>query len=100
MLVNFFGETWRSKKQNVVARGVESELRAMTNGVFELLWFKLVIEDLKVEMTTPMKLFSDNKSAINIANNHVPHDYIKHIDIDRHSFVYKNDSKQQVVVPT
>jgi hypothetical protein len=31
-----------------------------------------------------MKLFSDNKPAISIADNHVQHDKTKHIEIDRH----------------
>ena len=36
--------TWRSKKQNVVARSsAESEFRAMANGICELLWIKRVM---------------------------------------------------------
>ena len=31
-----------------------------------------------------MKLYSDNKSAINIAHNPIQHDRTKHIEIDRH----------------
>ncbi|KZV44853.1 Cysteine-rich RLK (receptor-like protein kinase) 8 [Dorcoceras hygrometricum] len=41
--------SWRSKKQSVVARSsAEAELRAMANGVCELLWLKLVLEELKL----------------------------------------------------
>ncbi|TYK01385.1 putative mitochondrial protein [Cucumis melo var. makuwa] len=32
----------------------------------------------------PMKLFSDNKATISIANNPVQHDRTKHVEIDKH----------------
>ena len=42
--------TWRSKKQNVVARSsAEAEFRAMALGVCELLWLKIILEDLKIK---------------------------------------------------
>ncbi|KZT75923.1 Cysteine-rich RLK (receptor-like protein kinase) 8 [Dorcoceras hygrometricum] len=77
--------SWRSKKQSVVARSsAEAELRAMANGVCELLWLKLVLEELKLSWEVPMMLFCDNKSAISIVNNPVQHDRTKHIEVDRH----------------
>ena len=40
---------WRSKKQNEVARSsAEAEFRAMEAEVCELLWVKIILEDLKV----------------------------------------------------
>ena len=77
--------TWRSKKQNVVARSsAESEFRAIAQGLCELLWLKIILDDLRVKWEYPMKLYSDNKSAINIAHNPIQHDRTKHIEIDRH----------------
>ena len=77
--------TWRSKKQNVVARSsAESEFRAIAQGLCELLWLKIILDDLRVNLDGPMKLYSDNKSAINIAHNPIQHDRTKHIEIDRH----------------
>lgn len=77
--------TWKSKKQNVVARSsAESEFRAMAHGLCELLWLKIILNDLKVKWEEPMKLYCDNKSAINIAHNPVQHERTKHIEIDRH----------------
>ncbi|XP_019051896.1 PREDICTED: uncharacterized protein LOC109114137 [Nelumbo nucifera] len=53
--------TWRSKKQNVVARSsAEAEFRAMAQGVCELLWLKIILEDLKIPREEPMKLYCDN----------------------------------------
>ncbi|XP_074374435.1 uncharacterized protein LOC141714838 [Apium graveolens] len=64
--------TWRSKKQNVVARSsAEAEFRSLANGVSELIWLKLLLKELQVAIKSPMKLYSDNKAAINIAHNPV-----------------------------
>ena len=85
--------SWRSKKQNVVARSsAEAEFRAMTTRVCELLWVKIILEDLKVQWSKPMKLYCDNKSTINIAHNPVQHDRTKHIEIDRHFIKEKSYS--------
>ena len=75
----------------MVARlSVEEEFRA--TGVCELLWVKIIMEDLKVQWSKPMTLYSDNKSAINIAHNPMQHDRTKHIEIDRHFIKEKLDS--------
>ncbi|GMP34631.1 hypothetical protein CsSME_00007421 [Camellia sinensis var. sinensis] len=72
--------TWRSKKQNVAARlSTKVEFRAMALGVRELLWLKIILEDLKVAWKGPMKLYCDNKSTINIAHNPVQHECAKHV---------------------
>lgn len=85
--------TWRSKKQNVVARSsAEAEFRAMAQGICELLWLKIILEDLKIKWGGPMKLYCDNKSAISIAHNPVQHDRTKHIEVDRHFIKEKLDS--------
>ena len=85
--------TWRSKKQTVVARSsTESEFRAMAHGVCELLWMKIILDDLKVHYEAPMRLFCDNKSAISIAHNPVQHDRTKHIEIERHFIKEKLDN--------
>lgn len=92
----FFGGnlvTWRSKKQNVVARSSsEAEFRAMALGICELLWIKIILEDLKIPWEGPMKLYCDNKSAISIAHNPVQHDRTKHVEVDRHFIKEKLDS--------
>ena len=85
--------TWRSKKQNVVARSsAEAEFRAMAQGICELLWLKIILEDLKIKWDGPMKLYCDTKSAISIAHNPVQHDRTKHIEVDRHFIKEKLDS--------
>ncbi|KAK2975555.1 hypothetical protein RJ640_011568 [Escallonia rubra] len=77
--------TWRSKKQSVVARSsAEAKYRAMAHGICEMMWLKRVLEELRRPVNMPMKLYCDNKAAINIANNPVQHDRTKHVEIDRH----------------
>ena len=67
--------TWRSKKQNVVARSnKEAEFKVFAQGICELLWLKLLLEELKVTSHQPMKIYYDNKAAINISHNPIHHD--------------------------
>ena len=53
---------------------------------------KNILEDLKIRWSGPMRLYCDNKSAINIAHNPVQHDRTKHIEIDRHFIKEKLES--------
>ena len=85
--------TWKSKKQNVVARSsAKAEFRAMAQGICELLWLKIILEDLRIKLDEPMKLYCDTKSAISIAHNPMQHDRTKHIEVDRHFIKEKLDS--------
>ncbi|XP_052299567.1 retrovirus-related Pol polyprotein from transposon RE1 isoform X1 [Citrus sinensis] len=85
--------TWRSKKQSVVARSsAEAEFRAVAHGICELLWLKKLLEELKIIIDVPMKLYCDNKAAINIAHNPVHHDRTKHVEVDRHFIKEKIES--------
>ncbi|KAL0415814.1 UNVERIFIED_CONTAM: Retrovirus-related Pol polyprotein from transposon RE1 [Sesamum latifolium] len=62
--------TWKSKNQNAVARSsTESKFRAIAQGLIKLLWLKIILDDLKIKWDGPMKLYCDNKPAINIAHD-------------------------------
>ncbi|CAL5381095.1 unnamed protein product [Camellia sinensis] len=77
--------TWKSKKQNVVARSsAEAEFRAVAQGICEGLWLRRILEELHAELELPVKLYCDNKAAINISLNPVQHDRTKHVEVDRH----------------
>jgi hypothetical protein len=42
--------SWKSKKQSVVARSTtKTEYRAMTLGIAEMLWLKILLADLKLD---------------------------------------------------
>ena len=69
----------------MVARSsAKSESRAITQGLCELLWLKLILDDLRIKWDDPMNIYCDNKSAINIAHNPKQHDRKKYIEVDRH----------------
>jgi hypothetical protein len=75
--------SWRSKKQPVVSRSTaEAEYRAMSVCLSDMLWVRNLLSELKLGEGF-LKLWCDNKSAINIANNPVQHDRTKHVEIDR-----------------
>ena len=77
--------TWKSKKQHVVARSsAETKFRDMALAIYELMWLKGLLRELQVNLENPMRLYCDNKAAINIAHNLVQHDRAKHVEIDRH----------------
>ena len=48
----------------------------------EMLWLKNLLSELKLGEVY-LKLWCDNRAAINIANNPVRHDRTKHVEIDR-----------------
>lgn len=95
--------TWRSKKQNVVARSsAEAEFRAVAQGICEGLWLKKLLEELRVTIKLPIKLYCDNKAAINISHNPVQHDRTKHVEVDRHFIKEKVEERTICItyVPT
>ncbi|RVW64779.1 Copia protein [Vitis vinifera] len=72
--------TWRSKKQNIVAKScTKAKFHAMAQGICALLWHKIILEDLKIMWETPMRLYCGNKLAINIRHNSVQYDRTKHV---------------------
>lgn len=62
----------------------EAELRSAAHGICEALWLKLLLEELKVRVLKPLKIFCDNKATINISHNLLHRDRTKHIEVDRH----------------
>ena len=61
-----------------------AEFRVVAHGICEVMWIKIILEELKFAFSTPMKVYCDNKAAISIAHNPVLHDRTKHIEVDKH----------------
>ncbi|KAG6536500.1 hypothetical protein ZIOFF_001558 [Zingiber officinale] len=72
------------KKVRVERKKVRRVERKKINGqgVCEILWLKLIFEDLKIKCNDPMRLYCNNKYRISIPHNPVQND--KHIEIDKH----------------
>ncbi|RVW41355.1 Retrovirus-related Pol polyprotein from transposon RE1 [Vitis vinifera] len=86
--------TWKSKKQNAVARSsAEAEFRGMALRLCEALWLRLFLQDLGYLSRQPIRLFCDNKAACDIALNPVQHDRTKHVEVDRFFIKEKLDDK-------
>ncbi|CAN6447253.1 unnamed protein product [Victoria cruziana] len=89
---------WRSKKQNVCARSsAEAKYRAIAMGVTEILWVKILLNDIGIQVDDMMRFYCDNKAAISLSNNPVMHDQTKHVEIDRHFVREKIDSKELIL---
>ncbi|PIL25727.1 hypothetical protein GSI_11477 [Ganoderma sinense ZZ0214-1] len=79
--------SWSSKKQNVVAlSSTEAEYIALTHATKEAIWLRYVLADvLHPELSSfPVRLCSDNRSAIALAKDNAFHPRTKHIDIRYH----------------
>ena len=50
--------TWRSKKQNMVARSsAKAEFRTVAHGICEIMWIRRLLEELQATKSSPMKLY-------------------------------------------
>lgn len=77
--------TWKSKKQNVVARSsAEAEYRAMATTTSEIIWLRVLLKNLGFGSSQPTILYCDNQAAMHIASNPVFHERTKHIEVDCH----------------
>ena len=74
-VVPLLEEIWwlrEAKKQQVVAgSSVEADFKSMTQGIYELMWLRSLMHQLKIENGGSMRLYCDNKAAISIAHNPV-----------------------------
>jgi hypothetical protein len=76
----------------VALSSAELEFRGMVKAICELLWLKKFLTELGFGPKSEMKLFCDNKAAIDISHNPVQHDRTKHVEIDRHFIKEKLDT--------
>ena len=85
--VSYNGGTiaWCSRKQEIVAMSTaEAEYVAITEAVKEAIWIKNVLTQFRRRIETPLKIFTDNQSAISIVSNQRFNNRTKHIDLKYH----------------
>ncbi len=71
----------------------ETEFPGIAKGLCEILWLRRLLEEIDFATHGAIKLFCDNKNAINISHNPVQHDRSKHVDVDRHFIKHNLESK-------
>ena len=90
--------TWHGKKQKVVTRSSsEAEVRAMANGICEVIWVKRILEGLKSLPREGIQLYCDNKFVTAIAQNLFQHDITEHVETDRHYI--KENIEEGIIIP-
>ncbi|CAL8157410.1 unnamed protein product [Prunus armeniaca] len=91
--------TWRSKKQNIVSRSsAKSEYREIAQGVCEILWLRWLLAEIGFRPDAATKLYCDNKSAFEIANNPMQHDRTKHVKVYQH-FIKEKPEHKLISIP-
>jgi hypothetical protein len=76
--------SWRSQKQKSVSTSTtEGEYVALSKAAKYILWLKTALNDLLFP-ETPITLFCDNRSIIDLAENYRISELSKHIDIYHH----------------
>jgi len=85
---------WKSRHQPTVTLSMmESKYMTLTEATKELKWIRTLLSKLGYsndleDSEPPTTLFSNNQSAIALANNPVSHARAKHIDLHHH-FVHE-----------
>jgi len=87
--------SWKSKKQNVVARStIEAEYRPRASPTCELIWVKQIIQELNFCEIQTINMYCDEQATFHISSNPVFHEKAKHIEIDCHFFREKLLTKE------
>lgn len=76
----------------------KSKYRDVAMGIIELLWIKILLRDIGLEVEGIMGLYYDNKVVINIFNNYILHDRTKHMEIDKYFIREMIDSKKFTLI--
>ena len=95
---------WKSSFQKIVAQSsMESEYIAASEATKTVRWLRNALIEIGTIITTPTKLFIDNKSAITFASDKIINTKSRHIDIRYHSIrerVLKNEIAPVYVATT
>ena len=77
--------SWTSKKKNCTSQSSkEAKYVVAVVNYSNIVWFKKLLEEMKVEIKEPVVMFCDNTTAINISKNPLMHSKTNHIAIKYH----------------
>jgi hypothetical protein len=75
--------SWKTKKQTIVSRSsAETELRDLASVTAEVTWFRWLLADFGISLTTSMPVHCNSTGSISIAHDPMKHQLTKHIGID------------------
>lgn len=90
--------SWCSKKQGAVAcSSTEAEYRAVACALAETNWVTNLLQELKLPLKSPPRIFCDNVGVTYLCHNPLFHSRMKHIAIDFH-FVRDQVQRNSVTV--
>ncbi|KAJ7320640.1 hypothetical protein JRQ81_020151 [Phrynocephalus forsythii] len=76
---------WISRKQGSIAcSSTKAEYISAAAAHDKIVWFKLLLADLKVDEPTPITLYEDNQSCFRLSLSEKTGGHIKHIDVKHH----------------
>jgi hypothetical protein len=99
--------SWRSKLQGMSSQNtMEAEYVALSEVLKEIIFFQHLLEEIGVNIRTPVTIFEDNRACEILANNPEFREKAKHIEIRYHKIrdeirkgsviIKRVDSKNQV----
>ncbi|KAF3627875.1 hypothetical protein FXO38_28549 [Capsicum annuum] len=83
-IVQFGGSliSWKSKKQHTISRSsADAEYKSMASALAEVTWLEGLFAELGVPIPKPITIYSDSKSAFQLAANSIFHERTKHIEV-------------------
>lgn len=90
--------TWNTRRQPTIALSTtEAEFMSMVCAAQEALWLKQLLSELFTSYDLVVKIFCDNKGAIQLAKNNAFSARSKHIDI-KHKFIHEKISEDQIEI--
>ena len=74
--------SWRSRRHKTRSlSSMESEYMEASEAAKEVLFFRVMLEELDYKQSSPTIMYEDNKACIQYSKNNTSHDRTKHIDI-------------------
>jgi hypothetical protein len=77
---------WKSRTQTTVAKStMEAEYMALSDAVSDCYYFLEISKEIKLKVSLPINLYSDNQAAIHVATSDAPTKRTKHINVRYHN---------------
>ena len=90
--------SWQAQKQKTVAASsCEAEYGAAFEASKEAIWLRTLLNAIGHKSENPTTILCDNNAAINLSEDPMLHDRVKHIDI-KHHFLWERIQSQDITL--